>query len=245
MTNGSGTERVASIEAQFLARLSRSRSAQNRAQYLRIQAIELAGAGTNALTGQALALLERHLAEFSDPYERTRAHAAAADCCDKLDRVDSAIVHFRASLSEGVRAPNLDCGVRINFPWFIVSRRLINLYSEAIELLPSELPVFPVERFKVSTVKAVVSESRGQLEDARDTRTMRCRPLTNRPPSRGTPVWVSSTHVMLRRCAGFVSAQRPNKAMERTGMDKVPAERATRASSSPRTHLSAAAHRHR
>lgn len=156
-----------SIEAQFLARLSRSRSAQHRAQYLRIQAIELAGAGTKALTGQALALLERHLAEFSDPYERTQAHAAAADCCDKLDRVDSAIVHFRASLSEGTRAPNLDCGVRIGFPWFIVSRRLINLYSEALELLPLEPPVFPVERFKVSTVRAVVAESRGQLEDAR------------------------------------------------------------------------------
>ena len=50
--------------------------------------------------------------------------------------------------------------------------------------------------------------------------------------------------VKTRRDRG-TRAPSSNKAMERTGMDKVPAGRAARASSSPRIHLSAAAHRPR
>jgi hypothetical protein len=53
---------------------------------------------------------------------------------------------------------------------------------------------------------------------------------------------VRETYLALRDKYG---AGDVNKTMERTGMDKVLPERAARASSSPRTHLSAAAHRQR
>jgi tetratricopeptide (TPR) repeat protein len=154
------------ISAAFFARLAKSKGSAKRAQYLRIQAVELASTGKEKLVRAAMQLLEQHLDEFSDPYEQTQAHAQAAECNALLNQVDKAIDHFRASLIANKQAPNIDCGVAVEFPWLIACHRRKDLYDEALELLPEDAGLFPVSRFKASAVRAVIADARGQAPEA-------------------------------------------------------------------------------
>jgi tetratricopeptide (TPR) repeat protein len=154
------------IAEAFFARLAKSRGSRNRAQYLRIQAVELASTGKESLVRTALQLLEQHLKEFSDPYEHTPAHAQAAKCHALLNQPEHAFDHYRASLRANKQAPNLDCGVAVEFPWLIASLRRSDLYDEALELLPDDTGLFPISRFKASAARAVIADARGQAPEA-------------------------------------------------------------------------------
>jgi hypothetical protein len=154
------------ISEAFFARLARSKGSAKRAQYLRIQAVELASTGKESLVRAALQLLERHLGEFSDPYEQTQAHAQAAECNALLNQPEKAFDHFRASLRANKQAPNVDCGVAVEFPWLIACHRRKDLYDEALELLPEDTGPFPVSRFKASAVRAVIADELGHAPEA-------------------------------------------------------------------------------
>jgi hypothetical protein len=154
------------IADAFFARLSRSKDAGKRAQYLRIQAVELMSSHKESLVKVALQLLEQHLQEFTDPYERTQAHAQAAGCYAFLNDPEQAFRHFRASLEVNKQAPHIDCGVAVEFPWLIATLRRSDLYDEALALLPEEAGPFPVTRFKVAATRAVIADSRGSDREA-------------------------------------------------------------------------------
>jgi tetratricopeptide (TPR) repeat protein len=154
------------IAEAFFARLAKSRGPGNSAQYLRIQAVELASTGKESLVRVALQLLEQHLKEFPDPYEQTQAHAQAAECHALLNQPEQAFDHYRASLKANKQAPNIDCGVAVEFPWLIASLRRSDLYDEAMELLPDDAGLFPVSRFKASAARAVIADARGQAPEA-------------------------------------------------------------------------------
>jgi tetratricopeptide (TPR) repeat protein len=149
------------IADTFFARLGKSRGPAKRAQYLRIQAVELASTREENLVRVALQLLEQHLNEFSDPYEQTQAHARAGECHTLLNEPELAIDHFRASLRANRRAPNIDCGVSVELPWLIARLRRSDLYDEALKLLPDDTGPFPVARFKASATRAVIADAWG------------------------------------------------------------------------------------
>jgi hypothetical protein len=102
------------------------------------------------------------LAEFSDPYERTRAHLCAAECHAQLGENDEAVRHFRLSIEENRRAPHVEPGTTLAFPWFVVSRQLTDLYDEALRTVESAHLAFPVQLFKAAAVRAVISQFRGE-----------------------------------------------------------------------------------
>ena len=154
------------IAEAFFARLAKSRGPSKRAQYLRIQAVELASTGKESLVRVALQLLGQHLREFADPYEQTQAHAQAAECHALMNQPEQAFDHYRASLKANERAPNLDCGVAVEFPWLVASLRRSDLYDEVMKLLPSDNGLFPVSRFKASAARAVIADARGQAPEA-------------------------------------------------------------------------------
>lgn len=149
-------------EKEFFARLARSRLPFHKAQYLRIQAAELAALGKPKLTRVALELLARHISEFTDPYAQTAAYFQKAMCHADLGENDAAVEYFRLSLAENRKAPNMEFGTALEFPWFIVSRQLTELYGEALSLVESAPIAFPVQSFQAAAVKALVSEFRGE-----------------------------------------------------------------------------------
>jgi hypothetical protein len=154
------------ISDAFFTRLARSRDARGRAQYLRIQAVELASTEDEALVRVALQLLERHLKEYSDPYERVQAHAQAAACHAQLSDPDQAFYHFNKSIEANTLAPNIDCGVNVEYPWLVAILRRSDHYDRALEIMPREASPFPISRFKLAAARAIIADARGVSADA-------------------------------------------------------------------------------
>jgi tetratricopeptide (TPR) repeat protein len=99
--------------------------------------------------------------EFPDSLQLASAHFQAAKCFARLGDFDSAVDQFRRSLKAQLAVPNIDPGTALEFPWFIASHHLTNLYEEALSVLDRAHLVFPVQKFKAAAVRAVVAEHRG------------------------------------------------------------------------------------
>ena len=143
-------------ERDFFERLNRAR-APNKAQYLRIQALHLAEAGH---AHAALNLLDRLFAEFPDLVQLAIAHSQAAQCHEHLGNTDEAIREYRLALEVQERFPNVDPGTRLEFPWFVVMKKLEPLYDEALSILESAHIAFPVQVFKAAAIRAFVARER-------------------------------------------------------------------------------------
>jgi tetratricopeptide (TPR) repeat protein len=150
----------------FFARLHRCRTPFHKAQYLRIQALTLAEADKESLLAPALALLQKLFSEFPDSSQLASAHLQAARCYDRLGDSPESIKHFRLSLDAHARFPNMDPGTALEFPWFIVERKITSLYTEALTILDSAHQAFPVQYFKSAAIRAFVAESQNDIPTA-------------------------------------------------------------------------------
>lgn len=156
-------------EEAFWARLARSRGVSNKAQYLRIQAHTLAETHEDALVRVALRLLERLLADFPEPFQLAASYQQAAQCHEHFGELEQAIRYFRLALDAVRRHRGLDAGTALEFPWFIIEHRLIDLYDEAIITLGSVQDahlVWPVAVFKMAAIRAMVANARGDHQSA-------------------------------------------------------------------------------
>lgn len=143
-------------EREFFERLNRAR-AQNKAQYLRIQALHLAEAGR---ANEALKLLNRLFVDFPDLVQLAMAHHQAARCHEHLGNIDEAIREYRLALEVQNRVPNVDPGTRLEFPWLVAMRRLQPLYDEALSILDSAHIAFPIQAFKAAAIRAFIAHAR-------------------------------------------------------------------------------------
>src|SRR5262249_12695215 len=115
----------------FDARLKRSRSAANKAQYLRIQAGHLADAGHHA---GAIELLDRLFSEFPERLELTQARAQKAKSLAELGEIEAAIEEYRAALQAQRDFPNVRTNAWLDFGWLVVERQLTDLYAEVSQV---------------------------------------------------------------------------------------------------------------
>jgi tetratricopeptide (TPR) repeat protein len=149
-------------ETSFFQRLARSRSPFHRAQYLRIQALTLAQTGQPSNLRVALGLLERIFADYPDAFDVAMAYLQAARCHDALGNIEAASQHFEQALAEQSKSPNYQTGVTLEFPWFIVRHGMVELYDRALEVLVNVDSVFPIQRFKECTCRALIADHRGE-----------------------------------------------------------------------------------
>lgn len=155
---------------EFQARLKRCRGDGSKAQYLYVQAYHLAEAGNHEA---ALALLDQQLRDYPGAYVTTpRSLIQRAESLDALDRADEAIAGYRDALKAREDAPNVLTGVEPSFAWFIIVRKLAPLYDEALRLLEDYESgpggsMFPVERFRVAVIRALIAWEREEVAAAR------------------------------------------------------------------------------
>lgn len=116
----------------FWQRLSRSRASFHRAQYLRIQAAYLEGAG---ILDAAVSLLEKALLEEPDGTEVAQIHHQLATCCEKQCRLPEAFEHLRSALAAEVRRPNWQTGASLTFGRIAVESGSSHLYEEVLQIL--------------------------------------------------------------------------------------------------------------
>ncbi|MEP7242948.1 MAG: hypothetical protein ABI885_04605 [Gammaproteobacteria bacterium] len=112
-------------------------------------------------------LLKRLFADFPVESQLASAHLLAATCHSELGELQDAVLHYRQALIAESRFPNSHPGTDLDFPWFIVTNQMADLYDEALGLLERANMAFPIQRFKAACVRALIAESRGQLAQAR------------------------------------------------------------------------------
>jgi len=158
-------------QADFFARLKRSRSAYTKAQYLRIQANYLEGGGSKELLRSAIELLDRMLAEFPESFELASAYGQKASCLAKLGDLDQAVVYYRRALDRKRKFPKLRTQAYIAFGRLVVENEMAQFFDEALAVL-DELKItaiqFPQDIYEMYGIRAIIAAQKRETEKARE-----------------------------------------------------------------------------
>jgi len=152
----------------FFAHLKRARP-YNRSQYLRIQASYLAGVGTNELTQRALALLEILFVDYPDRLEMACAYLQKGECLSWLGNINDAVEFFKKSIDFQRQFPNVQNQAVIIFGLTAIENKLRAEYETVLNLLDEfeeDLSEFPVDRFRVFGIRAVIAQELGDRNSA-------------------------------------------------------------------------------
>jgi tetratricopeptide (TPR) repeat protein len=153
-------------QADFFARLKRSRSSYHKAQYLWIQGRELEKAG---LLPDAMALFDKMLAEYPEDFFLALVCQHKASCLAKLGQLDLAVVFYRRALDAQRDFPNHFTQAPNEFGRFVVDNQLKKFYREVLDVL-DELKApgthFPNEVYEENGIRAIINDELGEHEKA-------------------------------------------------------------------------------
>jgi tetratricopeptide (TPR) repeat protein len=158
-------------QADFFARLKRSRTAGNKAQYLRIQAYHLEGVGSPELLKASLTLLDKMLAEFPEQTQLASAYGQKASCSAKLGEIDQAVGYYQRTLETEREFPKVKTNAFIQFGRLIVENNLANFFDEALvalEELNSRGIKFPSDIYQAFGIRSIIAAQRGETEKAKE-----------------------------------------------------------------------------
>jgi tetratricopeptide (TPR) repeat protein len=151
----------------FDARLKRSRSPRNKAQYLRIQAYHLSEVGNEDCS---IELLDRLFVEFPEKGELAQAHHQKASSLARLGQIEAAVEEYRAALQAERDFPNVRTNAWLDFGWLVVQRQLANLYDEVARVLKEFRNgrglKFPATEYRYATVQALLADAKGEAVKA-------------------------------------------------------------------------------
>ncbi len=153
----------------FLARLKRTRSTGNRAQYLLIQAKCLRKTKDEQLVRAALELVELMLRDYPEKIFLARAQYERAECLLTLGNVGDALESYRQALAVEREFPNVRTGAALRFGWTVVERRLETLYEEALTALEHYGTSLALanERYVFNAIVALINAAWGHTEQAK------------------------------------------------------------------------------
>lgn len=150
------------IEAQFLERLSRSRSSRD--QQLVIQASTLSKTEPEA----SLWLVELFFETRTDAFQDVLAYMAAAEAYQSLGQLEAAISQYKSVLKREEECPKHLTNVYLELPYLIATRSLEEHFGFAVRLLakgPREVS-FPVDHFMFHAAKALIAAQQRKDEIA-------------------------------------------------------------------------------
>lgn len=156
-------------QADFFAHLEKNDNPFHAAQYVRIQALHLQDAGVPRMLYSAIKLIDLMIEKYPHKSQLAMAHMQKAECLDALGHVDEAIQSFRDSLDAQRSFLKAPSAVALSYGTFAVNRELAHLYDEVFDVLEelSDLLTSPAQKFQHFAIKAVISEHRGDLHEAR------------------------------------------------------------------------------
>ncbi len=152
-------------QIEFFERLARSRGLSNKSQYARIQALTLQNAG---LFAESLALLDRLFKDWPDPFQMASARMQQGQCYAAVGQIPAALGSYRAAIELEKENPGWTTGVRLEFAWTVVTRKLEEMYSEAMVALDADIPLgFPIQEYKYAAAHALIYDGLGKHDAAK------------------------------------------------------------------------------
>lgn len=155
-------------EQEFFAKLARARK-DGRAQYLKIQAIELVETKDKTLLKVAETLLNKMLTEYpDDDFEKGSALHTLGDIYKLNDNYELAIDFYKQALDFETIYPNVITQAYLDYSELVIKTGKENLFDELEKLLLdcySEL-TFPIEKYKVNSILSIINTNKGRQEQA-------------------------------------------------------------------------------
>jgi tetratricopeptide (TPR) repeat protein len=159
-------------QADFFARLKRSRSVGNKAQYLRIQAAHLESTGPPEFLKAAIKLLDTMFVEFPSRFQMASAYTQKASCMAKLGDIDNAIINYQRAFETEREFPNAKTYAFIEFGKLVAEKKLARFFDEALTELEKELQSrgiqFPADTFNAFGIRSIIAAQRRQFERAKE-----------------------------------------------------------------------------
>ena len=153
---------------EFLARNKRSRGADSKAQYLRIQAQTLLETGNPVLIGSALDLVQKACSEYPHALDSALAFETAGRCCEALGRADEAIRFYRQALQREREFPGIRTNAAFRLAKVAIENERRDLYSEAVDAAAAHgEPIFPWNAYFLYGARAVIARDRGDHAEAK------------------------------------------------------------------------------
>ena len=156
-------------EEEFFAKLGRARK-DGRAQYLKIQAMELVSTGNTELLNIAETLLNKILTEYPyDNFNKSSVLNVLGRIYGLRKNFTKAISFYKQSLDFEKIYPNVITASFLDFSELVIQTERKDLYDYTEELLRHKAPnlLFPIEKYKVFSILSIISKENGQIDVAK------------------------------------------------------------------------------
>ena len=159
-------------EEEFFTKLGRARK-DGRAQYLRVQAIELIETRDKYLLDIAEILLNRLLTDYPDNrIEKSQAFNSLGEIYKLRENYDKALEYFKKSLDFEKEFPNVITTAYLNFSETVIQADRTELFDEVEKLLYKEISKdtlkFPVQNYIMYSILSVIADFKGNLDKAKE-----------------------------------------------------------------------------
>jgi tetratricopeptide (TPR) repeat protein len=153
-------------EEHFFAKLKRARK-DNRAQYLRIQAVELIQTNKPQLLEVAESLLTQMLTEYPDEdFSIASALNSLGDIYQKQQKLEKAIEFYKKSVDFEKKYPNVKTQSYLDYSELILRTNKIDKfdYTKRIILERFNDVFLPIEKYRASSILSVIYYYENQVE---------------------------------------------------------------------------------
>lgn len=158
-------------EEEYFTKLGRARK-DGRAQYLRIQALELAGTKLENLLIVAETLLNKILTEYPDnKFEKSQTLNQLGNIYKFREEYSKAIEYFQKSLDFELEYPQVTTSSYLDFSETVIKAQKIELYEDVYKLLTQKMNEktlkFPYQNYLMYSILSIISEFKNDTENAK------------------------------------------------------------------------------
>lgn len=152
----------------FFEKLVRARK-DGRAQYLKIQAIELVATKDQHLLNIAETLLHQLLEDYpEDRFNRPGALVTFALIYQLRDDLDTAIEYYKQALDFELVYPQVKTNAYLDYAELIIKTQKTEYYAEVEQLLLARVPgnLFPIVQYKGYSMLSIINRHKGDMPQA-------------------------------------------------------------------------------
>jgi tetratricopeptide (TPR) repeat protein len=158
-------------EEEYFAKLGRARK-DGRAQYLRVQAIELIETKEDNLLSVAETLLNKILTDYPDNrIEKSQTFNQLGEIYKLREDYAKALEYFQKSLDFEKVFPNVITSAYLNFSETVIRAEKTELYDKVenllTEIISKDTLKFPIQNYIMYSVMTVISEFKGDFGQAK------------------------------------------------------------------------------
>lgn len=156
-------------EDEFFAKLARARK-DGRAQYLKIQAIELVETKDKSLLKTAEFLLNKVLEDYpEDIFNKSATLFTLGEIYKQESKFEIAMEYFKKALDFEKNHPNVRTKAFLEFSELVVRTAKKDMFAFVEGLLEENLPgqIFPLSKYRICSILAIINADKNNVEKAR------------------------------------------------------------------------------